>query len=314
MNNTVIYRRYGISIAYTDGQTYSGSNFSVWYGYSNSRIDCHDMIIDAGIIKQDMKADLSSFDHTCLTVSDSQNIWHVMSEIGNMIFQNAIQNRRILLAEIIIENCYGDYVTIDSRGITITNMFLRDKNSNEVFFLADNVSRINLLGREISLAAVAYKMSISRKELHNILTEKKYLTQIPNQPWICVSSIDLATNIITSTVLGSNTGQYHTITCVEHFAHQLPISNRKCNHLHGHSYSCRVTVRVRTDEENRLVKLDGTVRRLLKNAFAGECEVSTCENVVDFLSESLCSSYEVLWIELKETDNIKVIRRFNFAD
>lgn len=82
----IIYRRGSISVAYTDGQTECGSNFNVWYGYANRIAGFQDMIVNAETIKEEMEEDLSTFDHTCISVNNVYDIIMVMYEIGNSIF------------------------------------------------------------------------------------------------------------------------------------------------------------------------------------------------------------------------------------
>lgn len=312
MDSVVVFRRDSISIAYTDGQTYSGSNFDVWYGYSNGSRNCSNMIINADIIKQEMKVDLLPFDHTCITVKNAQDIWHVMAEVGSKIFQKAIARNRKLLTEVVVENCYGDSVVVNRKGVSITCKFLRDKETNEVFFLYNN-TRNGLFGRNLSIELLSCKMPISGVKLYDVLSVKSYSAQEPHRQCIAISNINIATNIMTSTVYKPVTYHCYTITCVEHFAHQLlmPGESSKCSNLHGHSYICRITVQISNNQSVLLTELDCTTRRLLKSAFAGACGITTCENIVNFLSLELSKIYKVLRIELKETDNIKVVKYFD---
>ena len=314
----IIYRRGSISIAYTDGQTEYGSNFNVWYGYSDRIAGFHDIIINTETIKEEMKEDLSLLDHTCISVGNVQDITMVMYEVGYSIFCRGIK-KHILLEEVIVENCYEDYVVFNKKGPIITRKYLHDQNLNSIYFLSDNRNRISLYGQELSLSAVSYRMPLSTESLINVLSTPNIVNlKSKGHPIISLSDIDIATNVCVTTFPGINSYKYYTITCVEHFAHQLQVFNYegKCNNLHGHSYLCNVKVEVPYSIEGNkyfFINLDHTIRKLLKSAFLDNLRNTTCENIVSNLSHELCNLYKVISIELKETDNIKAIRYFESA-
>lgn len=314
----IIYRRGSISIAYTDGQTEYGSNFNVWYGYSDKIAGFHNMINNAETIKEEMEEDLSTLDHTCISVGNAQDIIMVMYEVGNAIFSQGIK-KHALLEEVIVENCYEDYVVFNKNGPIITRKYLHGQNLNSIYFLSDNKNRISLYGQKLSLSAVSYRTPLSKESLIDVLsTPNNFNLKPKGHPIISLSNIDIATNVCVTIFPGINSYKYYTITCVEHFAHQLQILNYKgkCNNLHGHSYICKAKVEVPFNIEGTryfLINLDYNIRKLLKSAFLDNLRNTTCENIVRNLSHELCNLYKVISIELKETDNIKAIRYLESA-
>ena len=315
MNNIVIYRRDNISIAYTDGNVCLGSNFNVWYGYSNQSCEKQDMIIDASIIKKDMEDDLSSYDHICINVSNAYDIFVVMTEISTKIFNNAISKKRELIFEVIVENLYGDYVRTRKNGTIITTQFVCDKKNNNIFILNDDSNRINMCvcNEDMCFGEVTYLSTTTRENIINFLKEQNNCIELTEKSIVSVSTKNLPANIIYTTIMSPKSYQCCTLCCIEHFSHDLSLlfKGKKCSRLHGHSYVCKVTVKDELFTLRDLSNLNNEIRKLLKSVFKTEKIITTCENVVDFLFERLSVNHKIIMIELQETDNIKVVKYLN---
>lgn len=202
----------------------------------------------------------------------------------------------------IVENCYGDYIVFNKNGSIITRKYLQDPKSKGIYFLSDNRSRISLYGKELLLSAVSYGAPLSKESLIAFLYKHYNANLKPDEyPIISLSDIDIATNVCVTTIPGINSYKYYTITCIEHFAHQLQIFNYmgKCNHLHGHSYICKAKVEVPSnikDTKHFLINLDHIIRELLKSVFLNNLTITTCENIVSILSHELINLYRVISI------------------
>ena len=86
----LIYRRDNISIALKQNEVTTGCNLYIWYGYIDNASKQRDFIVDASVIKEDMKKDLQEYDHICFNVHESNDIVDSMIEIGQMIFKKAM--------------------------------------------------------------------------------------------------------------------------------------------------------------------------------------------------------------------------------
>lgn len=309
---TIIFRKDNISIAYSDEKFKLGSNFDVWYGYCGTNDIDLGMIVDAKVIKAEMKEDLLAFDHKALYFNDSDDICSVMCSLGRKIFENAQNNGRHHLDQILLEDCYGDKVTICKSNEIITKPYIYDKKLNRVLFLSQNNKRCRWIGHNVSMAYVTYVNGIDLKTLEEEIVEYNS-NVLKKDGTIIFSEKDIASGVIFSNYYLKQEWSVFTLTCIEHFQHQLPNnpSNEKCSELHGHSYVCNVTIRLGKKcivNEMLICEIDYNIRDAMRSALMGECGVTTSENIVFYIGKKIKEKYEVIQIELKETNNIKVIQ------
>lgn len=300
----VIYRRANISLALKQNGFTTGVNLYIWYGYISDTTKQDDFIVDASLIKEHMKIDLQEFDHLCIEIKTKYDIVDSMIEIGQMIFAKA--RSRLQLHEVIVENIYGDEVVIRNSCITIHKKFLYGLNSEGVVFFCNDNKRLRLYGLPFQRYTFTSNKNVTEKHLNEIMLN------VGNNMQCFISRIDEASMVISTFYKQESVPQYITFCIIEHIAHQLPnvSASIKCNRLHGHTYRCYVTVNntYKTPLTSELVfSIGETVRTYLRKAFElKNLSVTSVENVARYLSENLCNEYNIAFIELSETPNIKV--------
>ena len=317
MDNTIIiYRREHISVAYTDNIFTSGSNFYIWYGIEQKTSN-FDYIIDANEIKQWMKSELDRFDHHCLNVSNHNSLISIMTEIGKEIFNNSIIHKHIKVSEVIIENCYGDKVKISNNNIVIERKFLYNVESNNVVFVSDTFNHL-LYSKKDRPFFVEYEPIINEQDIGKQIVKmfKQEKLQF-NAPIISLSEANEFTSVNSAWYRNYDNSaiEANIFSYIGHFSHDLSMvmPNKKCARLHGHSYVCKIGIpltRVVKDKNSYYSKIMEEICLSFHKAFQN-CNILTSENLIRFLFKSLNSKYNLIYIELKETDNIKVILKNN---
>lgn len=300
----LIYRKDNISIALKQNEVILGCNLYIWYGYIDNEPRQRDFIVDASVIKEDMKNDLSEYDHICFDVHESNDIVDSMIEIGQMIFKSARSHP--LMAEIILEDIYGDEVIIQNNQLIIHKRYLHNLLDDYAIFSCNDKQRHSLYGLPFQTFILTCKENITEKELQQLMINKN------NSMWFYVTSKDEASSTTLTYYRKESVPEYITFCCIEQMSHQLPnlsISG-KCGRLHGHTYRCYATIRnckKKPVTSEYIFSIGNKVRTYLRTAFdLKELFVTTTENVISYVAEKLCNEYELAFIELSETSNIKV--------
>lgn len=303
MIRRLICRRDNISIAFKQNEFISGCNLYIWYGYIGNEPKQQELIVDASVIKEDMKVDLQDFDHLCIDVHDSSDIVDNMIEIGQMILKKAMSHS--LIDEIIVEDIYGDEVVVRSNQLTIHKKYLHNLIGNHAVFSCNNRQRHCLYGVPFQNFTFTCKENITERELQQLLSNSN------NRMQYYVTCRDEASSVNLTYYRKEGIPEYITFCCIEHMAHQLPnlLSSGKCGGLHGHTYRCYVTIKNSSRmsiASEYIYTTDEKIRTYLRAAFdLRELLVTTTENIISYLAEKLCNEYELAFIELSETPNIK---------
>lgn len=299
----IIYRRENISIAFKQNGFVSGCNLYIWYGYIDEQSKQCGLIIDTSIIKADMQDDLKDYDHFCIEVHNGNDIIDYMIEIGKMIFKRAKDHP--LMHEIILSDIYGDEVIIRRSEMLVQKKCLYNLTNNKVVFCCNDSQRNIIYGLPFHTITLTYKENLNESQLRQLMCDED--SDIPYY----VSYIDEPSSVSLTFFKKDCVPAYITICCIEQIAHKLsnvPVS-QKCRRLHGHTYCCRVTIRNSsripiTIEYVTLVSQK--IRMYLKTAFNfGNLSATTIENIARYLEKKLCGDYEVAFIELFETSNIR---------
>lgn len=300
----LIYRRYNISIALKQNEVILGCNLYIWYGYIDNEPKQRDFIVDASVIKEDMKNDLQEYDHICFDVHENNDIVDSMIEIGQMIFKKAMSHP--LMDEIIVENIYGDKVIIQNNRVIIHKRYLHNLLGNYAVFSCNDKQRHSLYGLPFQNFILTCKENITEKELQQLMANEN------NSMRYYVTYKDEASSVTLTYYRKESVPEYITFCCIEQMAHQLPnlsISG-KCGRLHGHTYRCYAAIRNGNKmpvTSEYIFSIGEKVRTYLKTAFdLRELSVTTTENVISYVAEKLCNEHELAFIELSETPNIKV--------
>lgn len=299
----LIYRRDNISIALKQNGFISGCNFYIWYGYSDKEAKQSDFIIDASVIKEDMKVDLQEFDHLYINVHDSNDIVDNMIQIGQMIFKKAMSHP--LMDEIIVEDIYGDKVVIRDNQLIVHKIYLCNFIGDHVFFSCNNGKRHSLYGLPFQRFTFTCKENITEKQLQQIIDN------INDSMHYYITCRDEVSDTALTYYKKESTPKYITVCCIEQMAHQLSnlAISEKCGKLHGHTYRCFAAIK----NDNRMsltseyiFAISEKVKTYLRAAFElRELSVTTTENVISYVAGKLCNEYELAFIELSETPNIK---------
>lgn len=299
----IIYRRDNISLALRHNGITTGVNLYIWYGYASSESKRDDLIVDAALIKEDMRVDLRDFDHVCIDINRAYDIVDSMIEIGQKIFTQAMA--RTSLYEIILEDIYGDEVVIRDGYATVHKRFLYNSRDEGTVFSCNDSKRQRLFGIPFREFTFTSNENITEESLNHIMMNAN------NNMQYQISSTDEASAIISTFNGQESIPQYITFCITEHIAHQLPDLSvlGKCSRLHGHTYRCYVAVNNahKLPVTSELVSTIGeSVRTHIRKAFEdGNLSVTSTENIIRYLSEKLCDDYDVAFIELSETPNIK---------
>lgn len=296
----LIYRRDNISIALKQNEFTNGCNLYIWYGYIDIGPKQHDFIVDASVIKEDMRVDLQEYDHLCIEIHDSNDIVDSMIQIGQMIYKKAMSHP--LMDEIIVEDIYGDTVIIRSEQLIIHKKYLCNFTGDYVILACNDRQRSSLYGTPIQNFTFTCKENITEKQL------KQLMNNINSNMQYYVTCRDEASATTLSYYKKERIPQYITFCCIEQAAHQLAIPG-KCGRLHGHTYCCYATIK----NDNRIpvsseyiFSVAKKVRTYLRAAFdVGKLSVPTTENVINYVAGKLCSEHDLAFIELSETPNIK---------
>lgn len=300
----LIYRRDNISIALKQNEVTLGCNLYIWYGYIDNDPKQQDFIVDASVIKEDMKNDLQEYDHICFGVHESNDIVDSMIEIGQMIFKKAMSHP--LMDELIVEDIYGDKVIIENDRLTIHKRYLHNLLGGYAFFSCNDKQKQSLYGLPFQNFILTCKENISEKELQRLIVNEN------NSMWYYVTYRDEASSASLTFYRKESIPEYITYCCIEQMAHQLPnlsISG-KCGRLHGHTYRCYAAIRNGNKmpvTSEYVSSIGEKVRTYLRTAFdLTELSVTTTENVISYIAEKLCNEHGLAFIELSETPNIKV--------
>ena len=296
----LIYRRDNISIALKHKEFFTGCNLYIWYGYIGNKLRQGDFIVDASVIKEDMKVDLQEYDHSCIEIHDSNDIVDSMIQIGQMIFKKAMYHP--LMDEIIVEDIYGDEVIIRSNQLIIHKKYLRNFLGDYVIFSCNDRQVHGLYGMLVQNFTFTCRENITEKQLQQLINS------VDNNMQYYITCRDEASSTTLSYYKKESRPQYITLCCIEQATHQLSILG-KCGKLHGHTYCCLVTIK----NSNRIpitseyiLSIDKKVRTYLRTAFdVGDFFGSTTENVINYVAEKLSTEHELAFIELSETPNIK---------
>lgn len=299
----LIYRRDNISIALKQNELTFGCNLNIWYGYIDNSSKKNNFIVDASVIKEDMRNDLQEYDHICFDVNKNNDIVDSMIDIGQMIFKKAMSHQ--LMSEIILEDIYGDKVIIQKDRLIIHKAYLHNLLSNYAVFSCYGKPRHVLYGLPFHSFILTCHENITEKELQQLL-----MANVNNMQYY-ITYKDEASSVALTYYRKERAPEYITICCIEHLAHQLPdlSLSEKCGRLHGHAYCCYATIRNANKVSNTseyVLSIGEKVRTYLRAAFNfGELSATTTENVISYVAEKLCNEYELTFIELSETPNIK---------
>ena len=299
----LIYRRDNISIALKQNEFTSGCNLYIWYGYIEKASKQQDFIIDTSMIKKDLKVDLQEFDHACIDVHDSNDIVDSMIEVGHMIFKKAMVHP--LIDELIVEDLFGDKVVIRSNQVIIYKKYLYNLLSNYAIFSCNDSLKHNLYGLSVQNSIFTCKENITEKQLQQLISNDN------NKMQYYITYIDEASSTALTYFRKESIPEYITFCCIEHIAHQLPnlSISEKCGRLHGHTYRCYATIKngSRMPITAEYVScVEKKIRTYLRTAFEfREISTTTTENIISYVADKICNEYELTFIELSETPNIK---------
>lgn len=278
-----------------------GSNLFIWYGFTDNRIG-NDFIIDATTIKHLMEKDLSCYDHVCVSIDKADDIISLMIELGKRLYATACHHQ--LFSNLIVENEYGDSVIISNATSLIHKHFIQANGIAK--FTCSNVSPFDFFCKDPRHGIISSTLNFSNIDLNKILNQE------------CEDNSFFITDIddISGTALTYKGGirdipQYYSVSCIRQHAHQLIDlqESEKCHNLHGHTYKCWVSVENRqckriTDEQ--INKLGTSILYALEASFQIEnLRQTTLENIIDYMGQLLSLDYEIAYIELTETPNIK---------
>lgn len=299
----LIYRRENISVALKQNGVTLGCNLYIWYGYIDNEPRQHDFIVDASVIKEDMKNDLQEYDHICFDVHESNDIVDCMIEIGQTIFKKAIFHP--LMDEIIVEDIYGDKVIIQNDRMIIHKRYLHNLLSDYAVFSCNNEQIHSLYGLPFQTFILTCKENITEKELQELMINEN------NNICFYVTYKDEASSTNLTYHRKESIPEYITFCCIEQMAHQLPnlLISEKCGRLHGHTYRCYATIKNSNKKpvtSKYISSIGEKIRTYLRTAFdLKDFSITTTENVISYVAEKLCNEYELSFIELSETPNIK---------